>query len=44
VDQAGSHDSSLTLTGAITLGMADNEVQATVISPSSVTVTWEKYT
>ena len=41
--QAGSHDSSLTLTGATTLNMADNEVQTTVTSPSSVTVTWEKY-
>jgi hypothetical protein len=41
--QAGSHDSALTLTGATTLNMADNEVQTTVTSPSSVTVTWEKY-
>jgi Peptidase A4 family len=41
--QAGSHDSSLTLAGATTLNMADNEVQTTVTSPSSVTVTWEKY-
>jgi hypothetical protein len=41
--QAGSHDSSLTLTGATTLNMADNEVQTTVTSPSSVTVIWEKY-
>lgn len=41
--QAGSKDSSLTLTGATTLNMADNEVQTTVNSSSSVTVTWEKF-
>jgi hypothetical protein len=40
---AGSHDSSLTLTGATTLNMADNEVRTTVTSPSSVTVDWEKF-
>jgi hypothetical protein len=40
---AGSHDSSLTLTGATTLNMSDNEVRTTVTSPTSVTVDWEKY-
>jgi Peptidase A4 family len=40
---AGSHDSTLTLTGATTLNMADNEVLTTVTSPSSVTIQWEKY-
>jgi hypothetical protein len=40
---AGSHDSSLTLTGATTLNMADNEVRTTVTSPSSLTIGWEKF-
>jgi len=40
---AGSHDSSLTLSGATTLNMADNEVRTTVTSPSSMTVNWEKF-
>jgi len=40
---AGSHASTLNLTGATTLNMADNEVLTTVTSPSSVTVNWENF-
>jgi len=40
---AGSHDSTLTLTSATTLNMADNEVSTTVTSPSSVTIDWERF-
>jgi hypothetical protein len=43
---AGSQNTTLTLTGATTVdmpGVAGNEVNATIVSPSSVTVQWEAF-